>query len=290
LHTRGELRTVVQQARAAGRTIGVVPTMGALHAGHASLVEAACRECDFVIVTVFVNPTQFGPNEDFQKYPRTLDADIELLADLPVDVIYAPAASEMYPNGFATFVEVGGSALPLEGAKRPDHFRGVATVVLKLFAQTSADVAYFGQKDFQQTRVVRQMVRDFDLPVRIQVCPTVREPDGLALSSRNAYLAATDRSDALVLSRSLKLARELIYDGERSSTAILARLHALYEAVPGVKLDYLVIADPETLAVVDDVRGSVVVAVAARVGVTRLIDNELIRIEADALDQETSPP
>ena len=193
-------------------------------------------ECDIVVVTIFVNPTQFGPNEDFQQYPRTLTADLELLAPWPVDVVYAPPDEEIYPPGFATHVEVTGAAKPLEGARRPGHFRGVATVVLKLLQQTEADVVFFGQKDYQQTRVVSQMVRDFDLPVRIEVCPIVREPDGLAMSSRNTYLSAAERQQALVLSRSLKLARELILGGERSAGAILSKLRSLFAAQPSVEV------------------------------------------------------
>lgn len=279
-NTRAELQSAVRSARAAGKTIGVVPTMGALHAGHLSLVAAACRECDFVIVTIFVNPTQFGPREDFQKYPRALARDLELLESWPVDVVYAPHDEEMYPRGFATYVEAGGVALPFEGERRPGHFRGVATVVLKLFQQTEADAAYFGQKDYQQTCVVRQMVRDFDLPVRIEICPTVREPDGLAMSSRNAYLSPDQRRQALVLSRSLQLARELIRAGERSAAAVLARLHPLFAAQPEVQPEYLVIADAETLEQIEELSGKVVVAVAARVGKARLIDNEIIEIAA----------
>ena len=177
ISTPAELRTAVAQARRAGKRIGVVPTMGALHAGHLSLVEACCRECDYQIVTVFVNPTQFGPGEDFQKYPRTLEADLKLLAQHPVDAVFTPAIETMYPHGNATFVEVGPVAEPWEGAHRPGHFRGVATVVLKLLNLTAPDVAYFGQKDFQQTLVVQQMVRDLNVPVEIRVCPTLREPD-----------------------------------------------------------------------------------------------------------------
>lgn len=282
LHTRAELQNAIDHARAARKRIGVVPTMGALHAGHVSLVEAACQECDFVIVTIFVNPTQFGPQEDFQKYPRTLAADMAQVAAWPVDVIYAPRDEEVYPTGFATFVEPAGAALPLEGERRPGHFRGVTTVVLKLFQQTQPDVAYFGQKDYQQTCVVRQMVRDFDLPVRIQVCPTVREDDGLALSSRNVYLSAQERQQALVLSRSLLLAIELVSAGEKSTGNILAKLQTLYDAEPSIKVEYLTIVDPETLGAVTEVTTRVVALVAARVGATRLIDNAIIEPSSPA--------
>jgi pantoate--beta-alanine ligase len=261
--------------------------MGALHAGHVSLVAAACDRCDFVVVTIFVNPTQFGPNEDFDQYPRTLAADLELLDPWPVDIVYAPPNEEIYPPGFATHVEVKGAAESLEGARRPGHFRGVATVVLKLLQQTEADVVFFGQKDYQQTRVVSQMVRDFDLPVRIEVCPTVRETDGLAMSSRNTYLSAAERQQALVLSRSLKLARELIIEGERSAGAILSKLRSVFATQPSVELDYLVIVDPQTLDEVAEIRNVVVVAVAARVGKVRLIDNAII--DPAATSQETDP-
>lgn len=259
--------------------------MGALHAGHVSLVEAAARDCGFIVVTIFVNPTQFGPQEDFQKYPRDLTADLAQLRPWPVDVVYAPADSEMYPAGYATFVEVAGAALPLEGERRPGHFRGVATVVLKLFEQVQPDVAYFGQKDYQQTCVVRQLVRDFDLPVQIEVCPTVREADGLALSSRNVYLSPDERRQALVLSRSLRQARQLVAGGERSAARILAQLEPLYQAESAVQLEYLTIVDPLTLAPVDPIAGPVVALVAARVGTTRLIDNLVI----DPLEVTGSP-
>lgn len=290
VHTRAEMRQQVDLARAAGKTIGVVPTMGALHAGHVSLVEAACRDCQFVIVTIFVNPTQFGPQEDFQKYPRTLAADVDKLAPWPVDVVYAPGVEEVYPPGYATFVEPAGAALPLEGERRPGHFRGVATVVLKLFQQTGADVAYFGQKDYQQTCVVRQMVRDLDLPVRIEICPTVREADGLALSSRNVYLSEKERQQALTLSRSLRKAAELVAAGEKSTAAILAKLQPLYDAEPSIKLEYLTIVDPITLGPVAEVSSSVVALVAARVGTTRLIDNVIIEPAAAELSSQARLP
>ncbi len=194
LTRRDELREAVRAARRAGRTIGLVPTMGALHAGHVSLVEASCNECDFTIVTIFVNPLQFAPHEDFQRYPRTLEADLQSLAALPVDVVFAPtSADEVFPPGQSTFVEVHGVAEPLEGERRPGHFRGVATVVLKLFNMSEPDVAFFGAKDYQQVAVVRQMVRDFNLPIDVRVQPTVRDADGLALSSRNRYLSADER-------------------------------------------------------------------------------------------------
>jgi pantoate--beta-alanine ligase len=223
-----------------------------------------------------VNPTQFGPGEDFDRYPRDLQRDLELLGRYPVDLVYTPATAEMYKPGHATFVEVEGISDVLEGKHRPGHFRGVATVVLKLLHQVAPDVAFFGQKDYQQTLVLRRMVADLDLPVEIRICPTVREPDGLAMSSRNVYLNAAQRQQALVLSRSLRLAADLVARGERRATTILEAMHALFAAEPDVRLDYLVLADPQTLQSVPQVNQPIVAAVAAQVGSTRLIDNALM--------------
>src|SRR5947207_1716490 len=208
--TGDAVRNAVRTARAENRTIGLVPTMGALHAGHLSLVERSCRETGFTVVSIFVNPTQFGPQEDFAKYPRNLEADLQALAAYPVDLVFVPAVDDMYPAISATAVEVGPVAAKWEGACRPGHFRGVATVVLKLLNLVQPDVAYFGQKDYQQTVVVRRMVADLDVPVEIRVCPTVREPDGLAMSSRNVYLSPEERRKALSLSRGLRRAEELV--------------------------------------------------------------------------------
>ena len=224
-----ELRQLVLHAALEGQRVGLVPTMGSLHEGHLSLVRAARAECDMTVVTVFVNPTQFGPNEDYRRYPRTLDADLDALAAEGVDVVFAPPVEQIYPNGHTTTVDVGGVALPLEGVCRPDHFRGVATVVLKLFHLAPVHVAYFGQNDFQQSLVVRQMVRDLNLPIRIRVCPIVREPDGLALSSRNEYLSATQRRRALALSQSLRLASELYAGGERDATELRRRMREVFD-------------------------------------------------------------
>jgi len=268
-------REWTRQAQRAGKTVGVVPTMGALHAGHLSLVEAAKRECDLACVTVFVNPTQFAPGEDFEKYPRNLQADLELLATAGADQVFAPNVNEMYPPGHATFVEVEGVSRPLEGAHRPTHFRGVATIVLKLFQAVPADRAYFGQKDFQQTLVIKRMVADLDVPVEIRVCPIVREADGLAMSSRNRYLSADDRRRALVLSQSLAAAQHMVAAGERNTATILAALQSKFAEVQ-IPLDYLVLADPDTLADKQTVEGPTLLAIAARVGTTRLIDNVVI--------------
>jgi pantoate--beta-alanine ligase len=274
--TVADLRATVASARQRGLSIGFVPTMGALHEGHASLVQASRSECVFTVVSIFVNPTQFGPQEDFARYPRTLDADRAILADVGTDLLFVPAADEMYPPGSSTFVEPPAVAATLEGACRPGHFRGVTTVVLKLLNQVKPDAAYFGRKDFQQSAVIRQMVRDLDLDVRIVVCPTVREPDGLALSSRNRYLSASDRQQALVLSRSLRLAVELIDAGERDAATILTRMREVISTATDLQLEYLVLVDPDTLAEVTEVSRPTAALLAARIGGTRLIDNEVL--------------
>lgn len=279
--TVAELRPLLDAQRAAGKSVGLVPTMGALHAGHTSLVEASRRQCDFTVVTIFVNPTQFGPNEDYQKYPRTLDSDLTALAACGTDLVFAPANDEVYRPGHATFVEMHGVALPLEGQRRPGHFRGVATVVLKLFNMVQPDVAFFGRKDYQQTCVIRQLVEDFDLPITIEVCPIVREADGLALSSRNVYLTAAQRQPALVLSRSLRRAAELAAAGEQDAAVILARMHELFFVEPEVRIDYIAVVDPKTLLDVTTIGAKTLAAIAAFVGKTRLIDNRLIGKGAD---------
>ncbi len=273
-----ELRREVLGWRADGLKVGLVPTMGALHAGHLSLVQRSNAECQRTVVTIFVNPTQFGPAEDFSRYPRTLEADTKLLAGVGSDLVFAPSVEEIYRPGHSTFVEVEGVSRRWEGAVRPTHFRGVATVVLKLFNLVPADVAYFGQKDYQQTVVIRRMVADLNVPIEIRVCPTVREPDGLALSSRNAYLSPEERRRALVLSRSLHRAKELIAAGQRNPTAVAEAMKFMFRETPGVTLDYAALVDPDTMEEVNQLRGRVVAIVAARVGATRLIDNEMIDV------------
>jgi len=270
-----DLRREVAAARHAGQTVGLVPTMGALHAGHTSLVDVASRECDLTIVTIFVNPTQFGPGEDFGKYPRRLAEDLELLDGHGAQLVFAPAADSMYAAGHATHVEVAGPALPLEGAFRPGHFRGVVTIVLKLFHLVEPDRAYFGRKDYQQALVVRRMVRDLDLPIHVEVCPTVREADGLALSSRNQYLSAEERQRALAISKSLRLAARLVGEGTRDAPTVIARMQEILRG-SNLEVDYVALADPDTLEPRDIVDRPTVALVAARVGKTRLIDNELI--------------
>lgn len=276
VRTVAEVRRAIAAARQAGKRIGLVPTMGALHAGHVSLVEASAAACGYTVVTLFVNPTQFGPKEDFSKYPRTFEADVAAVGRVGADLVFAPENAEVYPPGFATFVEVGGVAEPLEGECRPGHYRGVATVVLKLFQMVGADVAYFGQKDYQQTRVVRQMVRDFNLPIQIEICPTIREPDGLALSSRNVYLSASERRSALVISRALRKVEQSVAAGERDVWKLRDDLHTELASVPEVRVQYAVVADAETLHEPAILDRPCVALIAAHVGTTRLIDNVLL--------------
>jgi pantoate--beta-alanine ligase len=274
--TRQALRESVAAARHQGQRIGLVPTMGALHAGHLSLVQRCRRECGYVVVSVFVNPTQFGPNEDFARYPRDLEGDLAQLASAGVDLVYAPPVEEMYPPGFATYVTPEGPATAWEGACRPGHFRGVATVVLKLLLQAAPDVVYFGQKDYQQTVVVRRMMHDLDLAVEMVVCPTVREADGLALSSRNQYLSAQQRKHALALWRSLQRAEELVAAGQQDADTIREAMLAVLWGEPDVRVEYAAVVDPETLEPVQRVAPRAVALVAAFVGQTRLIDNTLL--------------
>ena len=275
--TSGEsLRAAVLAAREAGKTVGLVPTMGALHEGHLSLVDAARAECDVTVVTVFVNPTQFAPHEDYRQYPRDLDHDLLLLEARGVDIVFAPTSDEMYGPNYATFVDVGPIGQVLEGEYRPTHFRGVATVVLKLFQLAPVDRAYFGRKDYQQTLIVRQMVADLNVPIVVRVCPTVREPDGLAMSSRNAYLTADERERARALSRSLRLAEQLAAGGERSVAMIRDQLQREIERAGGVTLQYVAFVADGTMNAVDTIDGPTTVAIAATVGKTRLIDNTVI--------------
>lgn len=271
-----QLRQVVADARRSGRLIGCVPTMGALHAGHVSLMRQARAECEFVIATLFVNPTQFAPTEDLAKYPRPFEADREQCRAAGVDLLFHPSAESMYPAGFATFVEVEGLTTRWEGASRPTHFRGVTTVVTKLLNLTQPDKAYFGQKDFQQQAIIRRLCRDLDIPTEIVTCPTVRDPDGLALSSRNVYLSPAERTSGLSLYRSLCLARDRVRAGEKDLAAIRLAMRAEMEQTPGVAVDYATIADPDSLVELNEPQPRMVALVAARVGPTRLIDNLLI--------------
>ncbi len=270
------LRRRVAAARHAGQLIGCVPTMGALHAGHVSLMQQARTECDFVIATLFVNPKQFGPQEDLQKYPRPFEVDCDKCREAGVDLLFHPDIRAMYPAEFATFVAVDGLTANWEGVIRPTHFRGVTTVVAKLLNLTQPDKAYFGQKDFQQQAIIRRMCRDLDMPTEIVTCPTVRDPDGLALSSRNVYLSPTERASGLSLHRALCLARDKVQAGETNLEVIRLVMRAEMEQTPGVFVDYATIADPDSLVELSDPQPRMVALVAARVGPTRLIDNLLI--------------
>lgn len=274
--TIADTRVALARLRAAGASLGFVPTMGALHDGHISLVRAAKAVCEVVVVSIFVNPTQFGPNEDFSKYPRTFEADCALLKREGVDQVFAPEAAEMYLPGATTVVEVEQIEDRLDGASRPGHFRGVATVVAKLFHIVSPDKAFFGQKDAAQVAILRRMVRDLNFDLELVVCPIVREPDGLAMSSRNRYLSPEDRERALVLHRALREVEERVAAGILDSAALLEAGRAFLDREPAFRLDYLRIVNSETLEDVRDVRGGALVAVAAWVGSTRLIDNALI--------------
>jgi len=269
----GEVRRLLEPARRAGKSIGLVPTMGYLHEGHLSLVEKARVENDRVVVSIFVNPTQFGPGEDFQRYPRDLPRDLDLCAKAGVGLVFTPEPSEMYPAGFQTRVEVESLSQGLCGGSRPGHFRGVATVVAKLFAIVQPDRAYFGEKDAQQLRVIKRMTMDLSLPVRIVPVPTLRESDGLAMSSRNVYLGAEERRAALVLYRALMLARDLTAAGMRQAAEIKRRMFSLIKAEPMARLDYLAIVDSETLVPVEELQKPVLIALAVYIGKTRLIDN-----------------
>jgi pantoate--beta-alanine ligase len=257
-------------------TVGLVPTMGALHAGHVSLVEAAGRENDRVLVSVFVNPTQFGPREDYARYPRDLERDEALLERAGADAVFAPGVEVMYPPGAETTIDVGSVAAPLEGEQRPGHFRGVATVVLKLLAIATPDRAYFGEKDAQQLAVVRRLVADLDVPVGIRACPIVREPDGLALSSRNAYLSPAERRAATVLFRALRAAEEAWRQGERRADALREAMKSTLQGEPLARVDYAAVADPASFREVDVADRPVRLLLAVYVGETRLIDNLLL--------------
>jgi pantoate--beta-alanine ligase len=278
IRTVRELREELAPARREGRSIGLVPTMGSLHEGHLSLVRRARADCDVVVVSLFVNPTQFGPAEDFETYPREEERDSELAAGEGVDVLFAPAQDEVYPEGFDTTVTVRGLTSVLDGdpARRgPGHFAGVATVVTKLFNMVAPDVAYFGQKDAQQALVIRKLVRDLDIPVRIEICPIVRDPDGLALSSRNAYLSPAERERARSLSRALRAAEATVADGVLDAGAVLAAARQELDEA-GIELEYLELRSASDLSEVDRVNGATLLAVAARVGRARLIDNAIL--------------
>lgn len=274
--TVNELRAWSRAARATGKTVGLVPTMGALHEGHASLIRAARSRCGAVAVSIFVNPTQFGPNEDYARYPRAFEADCALAESLGADAVFAPGVEEMYPAGAATFVEVEGLSNRLDGASRPGHFRGVATVVAKLFIAAEPDLAFLGQKDAAQVAVLRRMTADLRLGTEIVVCLIVREPDGLALSSRNVFLNADERRQALALSRAMRWVEAMYAKGQRRADILIDAAQGILSAQALVRIDYVALVDWSTLEPLDTAIPGALFAVAAWVGATRLIDNTIL--------------
>lgn len=276
LETIRDLRPCLAEFRRAGLRIGFVPTMGALHEGHRSLIRSARASCDRVVVSIFVNPTQFGPGEDFDRYPRPVEADLAACTEEGVDVVFLPQVSEMYPPGDSTTVRVARLTDGLCGAHRPGHFDGVTTVVSKLFNAVQPDVAFFGQKDAQQAGVIRRMVRDMLFPLEIVVCPTVREPDGLALSSRNAYLSAAERKQALSLIAALRWAAETVRAGRTEAAGLVREMRSRIEASGRCEIDYIEIVDADSLEPRSRVEGACLIALAVRIGNTRLIDNVIV--------------
>jgi pantoate--beta-alanine ligase len=278
IQTKQDLREAIRGFKARGATIGFVPTMGYLHEGHLSLMRRARAENDITITSIFVNPTQFGPNEDLDAYPRDAQRDTDLMAAEQVDVAFFPTVEALYPQGFTTYVDVEGPMTQvLCGRSRPTHFKGVTTIVAKLLNLVTPERAYFGQKDAQQARVIQQMVRDLDVDVQVVVCPIVRESDGLAMSSRNAYLTGRQRKDAVVLNQALREAAACVADGERSAAVIKALIERQIQTVEAAAIDYVAVVDADTLEVVDTLSGNILIAVAVAFGKSRLLDN--IRIE-----------
>ncbi len=275
------VKETIQDHKSSEKSIGFVPTMGFLHEGHLSLVKESLRQTDVTVVSIFINPTQFGPDEDFQEYPRDLKKDSALLEELGVDILFVPDHQEMYPEGYKTYVEVTELQDNFEGRSRPGHFRGVCTVVLKLFEIVHPDVAYFGQKDAQQAVIVKKMVQDLNLDVRIQVLPTVREKDGLALSSRNVYLTKEQRKAAPCLVKSLREAERLIQAGERDSRIIKREMKKLIDSESSARLDYIAIVDLEKLDPLDKIKGEALIAVAVFFGKVRLIDNMTVQARSE---------
>lgn len=273
-----QILAAVRTARRAGKIVGCIPTMGALHEGHASLIHMARRECGFVVATIFVNPTQFGPNEDFNRYPRTLEADLEICHAAGADLVFTPSVADMYTPDAETIVRVTQLSTTFEGAHRPGHFDGVTTVVSKLFLITEPDYAYFGQKDFQQQLIIRRMVRDLNFPVQIVTCPIIREPDGLAMSSRNRYLSPVERETARALSQALAMAEKLARNPSQTPQSVEQQLQQQLANIPGMELQYAAVVHPETLMPLShSPRNTPAVAlIAARVGSTRLLDNQLL--------------
>ncbi len=276
LRTIPETRRWVQSERTSSQTLGLVPTMGSFHEGHLSLIRRARQSCDRTMVSIFVNPLQFAPGEDYVRYPRDLDRDLSLATREGVAAVFHPETEEMYPNGIVTSIGVGKLGEALCGASRPGHFQGVATVVAKLFNIVQPDLAFFGQKDAQQTLIMKTMTQELNWPLQIVVCATVREPDGVAYSSRNSYLSAEERSRASVLYRSLRLAENLIHSGARDAAGVEGEMRKMIQDVSGAELDYARVVDPATLEALQQINGEVLAAVAVRFGKTRLIDNLII--------------
>jgi pantoate--beta-alanine ligase len=272
------VRNLVKAARSKGKIIGFVPTMGALHIGHISLIEAAAKKCDFVVVSIFVNPTQFGPGEDFEKYPRPLKADLEICRKAGIDVVFAPGPQQMYPGENLTWVNVEKLTERLCGQFRPGHFSGVTTVCAKLFNIVAPDIAFFGQKDAQQAIVIKRMVADFNMPLKIVVCPTVRQADGLAVSSRNQYLTESQKKNAPLIYKSLQKCQKLIADGVADSKTIINQMRKILQQAPSIKIEYISIVDADTLQELKKITGKVLTAVAVKIGSTRLIDNILVDV------------
>jgi pantoate--beta-alanine ligase len=273
------MSTLVKIFRKEGKSISLVPTMGYLHEGHASLIRAARKHTDVVVVSIFVNPVQFGPKEDFEKYPRDMKRDEALATTAGADIVFAPSAKDMYPDGYSTYVNVERLTDVLCGASRPGHFKGVATVVAKLFEIVRPEIAYFGQKDAQQAMVIKKMAADLNTGIEIKVLPIIRESDGLAMSSRNIYLSESERKDALVLHEALKKAEAMIKSGEREAKKIIRAMKELISAIPSAKADYISIVDITNLKGIKVLSGEVLVALAVFIGKTRLIDNILMKVE-----------
>jgi pantoate--beta-alanine ligase len=272
------MRLISTKLKRSGKVVGFVPTMGALHEGHLSLIRKAGSECDAVVCSIFVNPTQFGPKEDFKKYPRNLKRDLELAKSAGVDIIFAPSVNEMYPQGYCSFIDVEGLSDCFEGKARPGHFRGVATVVARLFGIVCPDIAYFGQKDYQQALIIKKMVEDLRIPVSVKVLPTLREEDGLAMSSRNVYLDKEQRKAAPVIFKALSRATKRILEGEESASIINALLRKEISKCKSMRIDYAIVVDAKTLNPIKRLDGKIALVVAARIGKIRLIDNFLVDV------------
>ncbi len=273
VHTVNEVREQVKKWRSEGLSIGLVPTMGFLHEGHQSLIAASVKENDRTVVSIFVNPTQFGPNEDFEAYPRDIKKDMALCDETGADLIFNPEPEEMYPDGFCTYTNITGMSDALCGKSRPIHFKGVCTVVSKLFNIVCPDMAYFGEKDAQQLAIIKRMVKDMNIPIEIKGCPIVREADGLAKSSRNTYLSASEREAALILSKAIFAGRDMVKAGERDAKKVVEAMTEIIKSEPLASIDYVEMVDVETMQSIDVIEGNILCAIAVKIGKTRLIDN-----------------